>query len=76
MKTPAHDPLSAARGIASGACISVFLWMLILSLILGGCATSAPREDRGDGVCFLDGRCIPCEDTDEGCRYPVARDAQ
>ena len=71
-----HDPLSAARGIASGALAGIFIWAVLLAMVLGGCATTSPREDRGDGVCFLDGRCVPCEDTAEGCRYPVSRDAQ
>ena len=70
-----HDPLSAARGILNGIGISIFLWAMLLSLILGGCATSAP-EDRGDGVCFLDGRCVPCEDLPQGCVYPMPKAAQ
>ena len=70
-----HDPPSAARGIANGAIVSIFIWAVLLAMVLGGCA-SAPLEDRGDGVCFLDGRCVPCEDTDEGCRYPVSRVTQ
>ena len=73
---PMSDPLSAARGIANGAIVSIFLWMMLLSLILGGCATSASLEDRGDGVCFLDGACVPCEDLAEGCVFPMPKVTQ
>ena len=71
-----HDPLSAARGIVNGACIGIFLWMLVLSLFLGECATTSAREDRGDGVCFLDGACVPCEDLPQGCVFPMPKVAE
>lgn len=68
---PENDPLREARGVISGAILSIFMWLVIIVAVFGGCVprTYAP-ENRGDGVCFLDGACVPCEDLPEGCVFP------
>ena len=73
------DALREARGIARGLALGALMWAVIIGaiIILGGCAPrSYAPEDRGDGVCFLDGRCVPCEDLPEGGVFPMPRSAE
>ena len=65
-----RDVARASRMLWSFARLKRATSALALALALSGCATTSVREDRGDGVCFLNGRCVPCEDLPRGCEFP------
>lgn len=65
------EPRRPLRPLSWVECLLVLVIVMGLVVVLGSCAGSAYRgevEDRGDGVCYPDGRCVPNEDLPDSLR--------